>query len=56
MELLPGYEDAYLRLACVARNSGNLEEATNWASKAAQQGAGHLDAQALLVGLHLERK
>jgi len=52
----PGYIDCHLRLALIARTSGDIEEAVAAATAATDLADGHIDAQALLATLYLERK
>lgn len=40
----------------MAKAAGDIEEAQEWAQKATEQAGGHVDAQAMLACLHLERK
>lgn len=56
LQQFPGYIDCYLRLSAMAKAAGDIEEARQWASKATEQAGGHVDAQAMLACLHVERK
>eukprot|EP00877_Chromochloris_zofingiensis_P002087 jgi/Chrzof1/1187/Cz01g43270.t1 len=56
LEQFPGYIDCYLRLACIARTSGSMDDAVDWATKATDMEGGHVDAQSLLAMLYLEQR
>lgn len=51
----PGYIDCYLRLSAMAKAAGDMQQAAHWAAQATAQAGGHVDAQALLATLHMER-
>lgn len=55
LQQFPGYIDCYLRLAAMAKAAGDVDEARHWAAAATEQAGGHVDAQAMLASLHLER-
>jgi RNA polymerase-associated protein CTR9 len=55
VEQFPGYIDCYLRLSAMAKAAGDMSEAQHWAAQATQQAGGHVDAQALMATLHMER-
>ncbi|KAF8067234.1 ctr9 [Scenedesmus sp. PABB004] len=55
LQQFPGYIDCYLRLSAMAKAAGDDDEAQRWAAAATQQAGGHVDAQAMLACLHLER-
>jgi RNA polymerase-associated protein CTR9 len=53
----PQYVDCYLRLSCIARRMGSLNEAIEWANKAMEIGeSGDPNAIALLSQLHMDRR
>lgn len=56
VQQFPGYIDCYLRLSAMAKASGDLDEAKLWAAEATKQQGGHIDAQAMLASLYLERQ
>jgi RNA polymerase-associated protein CTR9 len=55
LQSFPGYVDCYLRLAAMAKAAGDVEEARHWAAQATAQADAHIDAQAMLASLHVER-
>ncbi|KAK6641359.1 protein required for normal CLN1 and CLN2 G1 cyclin expression [Polyplax serrata] len=49
----PNYVDCYLRLGCMARDKGQISEASDWFKDALQINNDHPDAWSLLGNLHL---
>ena len=49
----PNYIDCYLRLGCMARDRGQIYEASDWFKEALQFNAEHPDAWSLIGNLHL---
>ncbi|RZF42744.1 hypothetical protein LSTR_LSTR007721 [Laodelphax striatellus] len=51
----PNYVDCYLRLGCMARNKGQIYEASDWFKEALRSDNEHPDAWSLLGNLHLAK-
>lgn len=51
----PNYVDCYLRLGCMARNKGQIHDASGWFKEALQINTEHPDAWSLLGNLHLAK-
>ncbi|XP_050409526.1 RNA polymerase-associated protein CTR9 homolog [Patella vulgata] len=49
----PNYVDCYLRLGCMARDRGQIYEASDWFKEALQINQDHPDAWSLIGNLHL---
>ncbi|OWF42944.1 RNA polymerase-associated protein CTR9 homolog isoform X2 [Mizuhopecten yessoensis] len=52
----PNYVDCYLRLGCMARNRGQIYEASDWFKEALQINQDHPDAWSLIGNLHLTKQ
>ncbi|KHJ44027.1 tetratricopeptide repeat protein [Trichuris suis] len=52
----PQYTDCYLRLGCMARDRGQIYDASVWFKEALQFNQGHPDAWTLIGNLHLSKK
>lgn len=52
----PNYIDCYLRLGCMARNRGQIYEASDWFKEALQINQDHPDAWSLIGNLHLAKQ
>ncbi|KAK3734151.1 hypothetical protein QZH41_017122 [Actinostola sp. cb2023] len=52
----PNYVDCYLRLGCMARNRGQIYEASDWFKEALQINQDHPDAWSLIGNLHLAKQ
>uniref|UniRef100_A0ABD2W7J2 UDP-N-acetylglucosamine--peptide N-acetylglucosaminyltransferase SPINDLY n=1 Tax=Trichogramma kaykai TaxID=54128 RepID=A0ABD2W7J2_9HYME len=52
----PNYIDCYLRLGCMARNKGQIYEASDWFKEALRVDNEHPDAWSLLGNLHLAKQ
>jgi len=51
----PNYVDCYLRLGCMARDRGQIYEASDWFKEALQINNEHPDAWSLIGNLHLAK-
>ncbi|XP_018323793.1 RNA polymerase-associated protein CTR9 homolog [Agrilus planipennis] len=51
----PNYVDCYLRLGCMARDKGQIYEASDWFKEALKINTEHPDAWSLLGNLHLAK-
>lgn len=51
----PNYVDCYLRLGCMARDKGQIYEASDWFKEALRINTEHPDAWSLLGNLHLAK-
>ena len=51
----PNYVDCYLRLGCMARDRGQIYEASDWFKEALQINTEHPDAWSLIGNLHLAK-
>ncbi|KAL5007726.1 hypothetical protein ScPMuIL_016532 [Solemya velum] len=51
----PNYVDCYLRLGCMARDRGQIYEASDWFKEALQINQDHPDAWSLIGNLHLAK-
>lgn len=51
----PNYVDCYLRLGCMARDKGQIYEASDWFKEAFRINVEHPDAWSLLGNLHLAK-
>ncbi|XP_044738203.1 RNA polymerase-associated protein CTR9 homolog isoform X2 [Chrysoperla carnea] len=51
----PNYVDCYLRLGCMARDKGQIYEASDWFKEALRINNDHPDAWSLLGNLHLSK-
>ena len=51
----PNYVDSYLRLGCMARDRGQIYEASDWFKEALQVNNEHPDAWSLIGNLHLAK-
>ncbi|XP_070564627.1 RNA polymerase-associated protein CTR9 homolog [Ptychodera flava] len=52
----PNYVDCYLRLGCMARDRGQIYEASDWFKEALQLNQDHPDAWSLIGNLHLAKQ
>ncbi|XP_046910876.1 RNA polymerase-associated protein Ctr9 [Dermatophagoides farinae] len=52
----PNYVDCYLRLGCMARDLGQIYEASDWFKEALQVEKDHPDAWSLIGNLHLAKQ
>lgn len=52
----PNYVDCYLRLGCMARDRGQIYEASDWFKEALQVNQDHKDAWSLIGNLHLAKQ
>ncbi|XP_076114425.1 RNA polymerase-associated protein CTR9 homolog [Mytilus galloprovincialis] len=52
----PNYVDCYLRLGCMARDRGQIYEASDWFKEALQINQDHPDAWSLIGNLHLAKQ
>nr|KAI8760020.1 putative RNA polymerase-associated protein CTR9 [Biomphalaria glabrata] len=52
----PNYVDCYLRLGCMARDRGQIYEASDWFKEALQINQDHPDAWSLIGNLHLVKQ
>ncbi|CAL1299315.1 unnamed protein product [Larinioides sclopetarius] len=52
----PNYVDCYLRLGCMARDRGQIYEASDWFKEALQVNQTHPDAWSLIGNLHLAKQ
>ncbi|CAL1547876.1 unnamed protein product [Lymnaea stagnalis] len=52
----PNYVDCYLRLGCIARDRGQIYEASDWFKEALQINQDHPDAWSLMGNLHLAKQ
>lgn len=52
----PNYVDCYLRLGCMARDRGQIYEASDWFKEALQVNQDHPDAWSLIGNLHLAKQ
>ncbi|KAL4224746.1 protein required for normal CLN1 and CLN2 G1 cyclin expression [Mactra antiquata] len=52
----PNYVDCYLRLGCMARDRGQIYEASDWFKEALQINLDHPDAWSLIGNLHLAKQ
>ncbi|KAK7475279.1 hypothetical protein BaRGS_00033510 [Batillaria attramentaria] len=52
----PNYVDCYLRLGCMARDRGQIYEASDWFKEALQINQDHPDAWSLIGSLHLAKQ
>ncbi|GAB6031101.1 protein required for normal CLN1 and CLN2 G1 cyclin expression [Chamberlinius hualienensis] len=52
----PNYIDCYLRLGCMARDRGQIYEASDWYKEALQVNQDHPDAWSLIGNLHLAKQ
>lgn len=52
----PNYVDCYLRLGCMARDAGQIYEASDWFKEALQVEKDHPDAWSLIGNLHLAKQ
>lgn len=52
----PNYVDCYLRLGCMARDRGQIYEASDWFKEALQINQVHPDAWSLIGNLHLAKQ
>ncbi|CAB3985096.1 RNA polymerase-associated CTR9 homolog [Paramuricea clavata] len=52
----PNYVDCYLRLGCMARDRGQIYEASDWYKEALQINQDHPDAWSLIGNLHLAKQ
>uniref|UniRef100_A0A8W8N0T7 Tetratricopeptide repeat protein 21A/21B fourth ARM domain-containing protein n=1 Tax=Magallana gigas TaxID=29159 RepID=A0A8W8N0T7_MAGGI len=52
----PNYVDCYLRLGCMARERGQIYEASDWFKEALQINQDHPDAWSLIGNLHLAKQ
>ncbi|XP_002733846.1 RNA polymerase-associated protein CTR9 homolog, partial [Saccoglossus kowalevskii] len=52
----PNYVDCYLRLGCMARDSGQIYDASDWFKEALQINQDHPDAWSLIGNLHLAKQ
>eukprot|EP00057_Strongylocentrotus_purpuratus_P019319 XP_011673793.1 PREDICTED: RNA polymerase-associated protein CTR9 homolog isoform X2 [Strongylocentrotus purpuratus] len=52
----PNYVDCYLRLGCMARERGQIYEASDWFKEALQINQDHPDAWSLIGNLHLGKQ
>ncbi|GIY16839.1 RNA polymerase-associated protein CTR9 homolog [Caerostris darwini] len=52
----PNYVDCYLRLGCMARDRGQIYEASDWFKEALQVKQTHPDAWSLIGNLHLAKQ
>lgn len=52
----PNYVDCYLRLGCMARDRGQIYEASDWFKEALQINNEHPDAWSLIGNLHLAKQ
>lgn len=52
----PNYIDCYLRLGCMARDRGQIYEASDWFKEALQVDTDHRDAWSLIGNLHLAKQ
>ncbi|XP_037072194.1 LOW QUALITY PROTEIN: RNA polymerase-associated protein CTR9 homolog [Pollicipes pollicipes] len=52
----PNYVDCYLRLGCMARDRGQIYEASDWFKEALQVNNEHPDAWSLIGNLHLAKQ
>uniref|UniRef100_H2YEL2 Uncharacterized protein n=1 Tax=Ciona savignyi TaxID=51511 RepID=H2YEL2_CIOSA len=52
----PNYIDCYLRLGCMARDRGQIYEASEWFKEALQINSEHPDAWSLIGNLHLAKQ
>lgn len=52
----PNYIDCYLRLGCMARDKGQIYEASDWFKEALQINQDHADAWSLIGNLHLAKQ
>jgi RNA polymerase-associated protein CTR9 len=51
----PNYVDCYLRLGCMARDKGQIWDASDWFKEALQLSSEHPDAWTLIGNLHLSK-
>ncbi|XP_077994649.1 RNA polymerase-associated protein CTR9 homolog [Glandiceps talaboti] len=56
LEEHPNYVDCYLRLGCMARDRGQIYEASDWFKEALQLNQDHPDAWSLIGNLHLAKQ
>ncbi|VEN35073.1 unnamed protein product [Callosobruchus maculatus] len=52
----PNYVDCYLRLGCMARDKGQIYEASDWYKEALKVNTEHPDAWSLMGNLHLAKQ
>nr|XP_042900855.1 RNA polymerase-associated protein CTR9 homolog isoform X3 [Parasteatoda tepidariorum] len=52
----PNYVDCYLRLGCMARDRGQIYEASDWFKEALQVNQNHPDAWSLIGNLHIAKQ
>lgn len=52
----PNYIDCYLRLGCMARDRGQIYDASDWFKEALQVDQDHADAWSLIGNLHLSKQ
>uniref|UniRef100_A0A2R5LJB8 Putative rna polymerase-associated protein ctr9 n=1 Tax=Ornithodoros turicata TaxID=34597 RepID=A0A2R5LJB8_9ACAR len=52
----PNYVDCYLRLGCMARDRGQIYEASDWFKEALQVNQEHADSWSLIGNLHLAKQ